>query len=64
MIGMAFNVRLIHCYLLFSASASPSPSLNCNTKNMGNSFASFQAVFQNKYYQSLFRCKIGSVAHC
>ena len=63
-IGMALNVKLIHCYLLFSASASPSPSLNCNTKNIRNNFASLQAVLQSKYYQSLFRCKIGSVAHC
>ena len=37
------------------ASESPSPSLNCNTKNIRNIFASFQAVFQSKYYQSLFR---------
>ena len=57
---MALNVKLIRCYLLFSASASPSPSLNCNTKNIRNNFPSFQAVFQSKYYQSLFRCKIGS----
>ena len=32
----ALNVKLIHCYLLFSASASPSPSLNCNNKNIRN----------------------------
>ena len=50
--------------LLFSASASPSPNLNCNTKNIWNNFASFQAVFQSKYYQSLFRCKISSVVRC
>ena len=58
---MALNVKLIHCYLLSSASACPSPSLNFNTKNVWNHFASFQVVCQSKHYRSLFRCKIESM---